>query len=54
MVSGGSSALPASGSSSTPSPWPLLASRPVQWLLSMMFSSNLVVARVRQVSSFAG
>jgi hypothetical protein len=54
MVSGGSSALSASRSSSMPSLWPPLASRPVEWLQSTMFSLNLVVARVRWVSSFVG
>jgi hypothetical protein len=54
MVSGGFGTLPASISSSTPSSWPPLASRPVQWLQSMTFSSNLVTARVRWVSSFVG
>jgi hypothetical protein len=54
MASDDSDALPASRSSSTPSLWPPLASRPVQWLQLMMFSSNLVAARVHWVSSFAG
>jgi hypothetical protein len=43
-----------SRSSITSSSWPLLASRPVQWLQSAMNSSNLVAARVRRVLSFAG
>jgi hypothetical protein len=41
-------------SSSTPSSWPPLASRLVQWLESMTFSSNLVAARVQRVTSFVG
>jgi hypothetical protein len=53
MVNGRSGTLPASRSSSTPSSWPPLASRPIQWLQSMTFSSNLVAARVWRVSSFA-
>jgi hypothetical protein len=53
MMSGGSGALPTSRSSSTPSSWPPLASRLVQWLQSRTFISNLVAARVRWVSSFA-
>jgi hypothetical protein len=52
-VSGGSGALPTSRSSSASSSWPPLASRLVQWLQSMMVSSNLVAARVWQVSRFA-
>jgi hypothetical protein len=40
--------------SSSSSSWPLLASRPVQWLQSATNSSNLVVARVRQVLGLAG
>jgi hypothetical protein len=52
IVSVGFGALPPSRSSSMPSTWPPLASRPVQWLQSMTFSSNLVAARVRWVSCF--
>jgi hypothetical protein len=53
-LSDGSGTLVALRSSSTPSSWPHLASRPVQWLQSTTFSSNLVAARVRRVSSFVG
>jgi hypothetical protein len=52
-VSDGSGTLLAPRSSSTPSSWPPLASKPVQLLQSTMFSSNLVAARVQRVSSFA-
>jgi hypothetical protein len=45
---------PTSRSSPMSSSWPPLASRPVQWLQSATNSSNLVAARVRRVSSFAG
>jgi hypothetical protein len=45
---------PASRSSQASSSWPPLASRSVQWLQSVMNSSNLVAARVRRISSFAG
>jgi hypothetical protein len=48
-ASDGSGTLPAPLSSSTPSSWPPLASRLVQWLQSTTFISNLVVARVRRV-----
>jgi hypothetical protein len=51
-TSGGSSTLPASRSSPMSSSWPPLTSRLVQWLQSATNSSNLVAARVRQVSSF--
>jgi hypothetical protein len=44
----------ASRSSPTSSSWPPLASRPVQWLQSATNNSNLVAARVRRVSRFAG
>jgi hypothetical protein len=39
---------------STPSSWPPLAFRPVQWPQSITFSANLVTARVQRVSTSAG
>jgi hypothetical protein len=45
---------PAPRSSPMFSAWPTLASRPVQWLQSVMKSLNFVVARVQRVSSFVG
>jgi hypothetical protein len=45
---------PASRSSPMSSSWPPLASKPVQWLQSVTKSSNLVVARVWRVLTFAG
>jgi hypothetical protein len=53
-VRSSSGEAPASRSSPTSSSWPPLASRPVQWLQLAMNSSNLVAARVRRVSCFAG
>jgi hypothetical protein len=44
----------ASRTSPTSSLWNPLACRPVQWLQSVMNSSNLVAARVQRVSSFVG
>jgi hypothetical protein len=54
VVRSSSGEAPTSRSSPTSSSWPLLASRPVQWLQSATNSSNLVAARVRRVLSFAG
>jgi hypothetical protein len=53
-VRSSSGEAPTSRSSPTSSSWPPLASRPVQWLQSVMNSSNLVAARVRRVSGLAG
>jgi hypothetical protein len=53
-VRSSSGEVPASRSSPTSSSWPPLASRTVQWLQSVMNSSNLVAARVQQVSGIAG
>jgi hypothetical protein len=53
-VDHGANGGPVSRSSPTSSSWPPLASRLVKWLQSMMNSLNLVAARVRRVSSFAG
>jgi hypothetical protein len=53
-VRSSSGEAPASRSSPTSSSWPPLASRPVQFLQWASNSSNLVAARVRRVSSFAG
>jgi hypothetical protein len=53
-VRSSSGEAPTSRSSPTSSPWPPLASRPVQWLQWATNSSNLVAAKVRRVSSFAG
>jgi hypothetical protein len=53
-VRSSSSEAPTSQSSATSSSWPPLASRPVQWLQSVMNSSNLVVAKVQWVSGLIG
>jgi hypothetical protein len=53
-VRSSSGEAPTSRSGPTSSSWPPLASRPVQWLQSATNILNLVAARVRQVSGFAG